>query len=241
MGRPRACNCRCRPTKFYRNDVSASIPSSTFANINAKFAGVTNLLPTSSAQLNDCNVYLINAWGATKEFPPTGGYDVWNLSSTHATILAAWVASGGKLICCVDYKQLLTGSASLVGSATSTAYGASLNALLAAAGSGLSVTPTNATSTTPSAWPTSTFISTSLTTGITGPVAHDWDGGSPISGGTLCFNPNSANQIRFETVGSGLVVLFGSRNTMWGDPATSFPPPPSWAAMSDFLQRVIDL
>jgi hypothetical protein len=180
-------------------------------------------------------VYLIGAWGSQKEFPPAGGYDVWNLDATNESVLADWVASGGKLIVAVDYRQFRLVPGTLPnGSTISDAYGVSLNGLLAACGSTLSVTPTDIIGASPVPRPTDTFLTTSLTTGIAGDVGYDGQAGSVISGGTLCFDGHPNNQIRFENlVGGGLVVLFGSRNTMWGET--------DWAAMSEFLQRIIDL
>lgn len=229
--------CHCRPKKFYRDALSTKIGGANFEYINDLFDGVTTLKPATSADLEDCNVYLINAWGAIVEFPPTGGYDVWDLSSTNSTVIADWVAAGGKLIVCVDFKDFLSGGVS-IGKGTTAAYAASLNTLLSDCGSGLSVTATDCTF--PIGAPsTDTFSSSSLTSGITGLVSYDNAAGSTSSGGTLVFNSDSQNQIRFDSAGSGLVVLFNSRNTMWGFPDSAIPP--DYTAMEEFLQRIIDL
>ena len=242
MGRP--CACRCTgATKFYRDYFQPLIPAGQFANINDVFAGVTSIPLLSIDELEDCNTYLIGCWGREKDTDrivmpqPFIYFEKWTLNDDQTTILSEWVRNGGKVIISIDFREWsIAGNPQAVqGRNVDFVYADKMNAFIHSCGGSISCNPAGPGNTN-NGFAQANFLDTALTNGILTPVKYDHGWGNTITGGTLAFNGNQYNQIRYETVGNGLIVVFSSQNTMWGDTVNG-----GYEAMREFLGRIIAL
>ena len=228
---------RCCPTgggNNYCDYFHGPLPSTNYQYFENVF-NPTTLAPASIGDLADCNCYLLACFGRPRR--PASSYADMQLTSAELTVLAAWVAAGGKLICTVDYKDAYSGS-SIIGRECDATYMTKMNNFLSACGSSLSAATNDSTS---GGWFTSTFnTSYPLTTGLTGNVYYDGlTAGGDLTGGTTIFNPNSHMVVAYdEPAGGGLIVCSGSQNILWCNTSAGAA---ANASMITFHERVRDL
>lgn len=237
--------CRRAGTKVYA-DYFRTILSSVYAPAydaltTISGSAVTQLLPSSLADLSDCNIYCIGGFGRQLgAFPANGG--IMTLNATERGIIADWVNAGGKLLCCVEYKNLLDGSGNIITRQSETSYYSQLSTLISDAGGSISFGMEDLLNGSfPTAVPKDVFLSDPWTSGITGEVEYDRDHGSSITGGTQLFAPDPRNTIVKEQCGSGWVICFGSQNCLWGNKDAGQSVPTGYVAMTQFLQFLYDL
>ncbi len=201
---------------------------------------VTQLLPSSLSDLDDCEVYCLGCFGAVDGSFTQG--QIMTLNSTQRGIIADWVNAGGKLLCCVDYKNLTTSGGTLLFRAVDTTFYDAMEQLISDAGGSLTFGREDAINgSTPHPYPVAAFLSDPWTTGITGDIEYDGPAGSSISGGTQLFAPEAKNTIVKQQCGSGWVVCHGSRNSLWGNQDDDQSPPTGYVAITQFLQFLYDL
>ena len=201
---------------------------------------VAQLLPSSLSDLDDCEIYCLGCFGRVDGSFTQG--QIMTLNATQRGIIADWVNAGGKLLCCVDYKNLTNSGGTLIFRNVDTTFYTQLATLISDAGGSLTfgaedvVTPAT---TTP--YPKATFLSDSWTTGITGEIEYDSNAGSSISGGTQLFAPVVKNTIVKQQCGSGWIVCHGSQNSLWGNKDISQGVPTGYTAMTEFLEFYYNL
>ena len=197
-------------------------------------------MPSSLADLNQCEVYCLGCFGRTDGSFTQG--TIMTLNSTQRGIIADWVNAGGKLLCCVDYKNLTTSGGSLLFRNVDATFFTHLEQLISDAGGSLTFGREDLiTGSTPNPYNKSTFLSDSWTTGITGEVEYDGPAGSSISGGTQLCAPVTKNTIVKQQCGSGWIVCHGSQNSLWGNKDALQGVPTGYTAMTEFLQFYYDL
>jgi hypothetical protein len=201
---------------------------------------VAQLLPSSLSDLDDCEVYCLGCFGAADGSFTQG--QIMTLNSTQRGIIADWVNAGGKLLCCVDYKNLTTSGGALIFRAVDTTFYNAMEQLISDAGGSLTFGREDAINgSTPNPYDKATFLSDSWTTGITGEIEYDGTAGSSISGGTQLFAPVARNTIVKQQCGSGWIVCHGSRNSLWGNEDENQTVPTGYTAITEFLQFFYDL
>ena len=175
---------------------------------------IDQLLPSSLSDLDDCEIYCLGCFGRQLgAFPLNGG--IMTLSSTQRGIIADWVAAGGKLLCCVEYKLLKDGAGNILTRQTEASFYSELATLISDAGGSITFGAEDLLNGSfPGPVPKGTFLSDSWTSGITGEVEYDRDHGSSITNGTQLFAPDARNTIVKQQCGSGWVVCFGSQNCL---------------------------
>lgn len=192
---------------------------------------ITQVLPATTADLADCNIYCIGCFGRLIPSPGAGG--IMTLTSGQRTVIANWVNAGGKLLCCVDYKDIYSGA--VLSRGVDSSFFTELETLISDAGGSLTFGAEDAVAGNPNPWPTSTFLSDAWTSGITGAVEYDRGFGSSVANGTQLFAPVTRNTIVKEQCGAGWVVVHGSQNSLWGNKDVSQGTPTGYAAMNQFL------
>lgn len=199
--------------------------------------GVSVMLPATAADLDDCGLYCIGCFGrdeyAFPETPDDGAK--WSLSSSEEDLLADWIDAGGKLLMCVDYNEL--GSNVLI----SDEYYDAAEAFLAKLGLSVTFGREDSAGGVSAPWPTDTFLSTALTSGITESFEYDGEAGSsfsftPSGAGTKIYD-GTAQTIAYFPAGSGWVLLFGSQNVLWGNKDKSQPTPTGYVAIEKLLDN----
>jgi hypothetical protein len=201
---------------------------------------VTQLLPSSVADLSDCEIYCLGCFGRANGVFPQG--QVMTLDATQRGVVADWVNAGGKLLCCVDYRNLYDSGGFLQSRNVDSSFYTQLATLISNAGGSLTFGAEDAvTPTTTVPWPTAAFLSDSWTTGITGQVEYDSSAGSSITGGTQLFAPVSKNTIVKQQCGSGWVICYGSTGPLWGNQDVSQSSPTGYVAVGQFLEFLWNL
>lgn len=201
---------------------------------------VTQLLPSSLSDLDDCEIYCLGCFGAADGSFTQG--QIMTLNSTQRGIIADWVNAGGKLLCCVDYKNLTTSGGSLLFRAIDPTFYDAMEQLISDAGGSLTFGREDAINgSTPNPYDKGTFLSDSWTTGVSGEIEYDGPAGSSISGGTQLFAPVAKNTIVKQQCGSGWIVCHGSRNSLWGNKDVNQGVPTGYTAMTEFLQFYYNL
>lgn len=158
------------------------------------------------------------------------------LTAPQRAVVAAWVNAGGKLLCCVDYHNLLDSHGTILTRATDSSFYSALSALISAAGGSLTFGQEDTVIGPTPPWPKARFLSDPWTVGNTDEVEYDFDAGSSITGGTVLFAPSAKNQIVKQQCGDGWVVCFGSQNALWGNADYLQSVPTGYTAMTQFLE-----
>ncbi len=238
-----ACGC-CQVNRIYA-DYFRTLILGSYATAKEKLeeisgSEVTQLLPASLSDLDDCEIYCLGCFGRVNGVFPQG--QVMTLTSTQRGIIADWVNAGGKLLCCVDYRNLYDGGGFLQSRNVDPSFYTDLATLISDAGGSLTfgaediVTPATVVP-----YPTAAFLSDAWTTGITGQIEYDSNAGSSITGGTQLFAPVTKNTIVKQQCGSGWVICHGSTGSLWGNDDVSQPTPTNYEAMGQFLEFLWNL
>lgn len=104
--------CRCSPpTRIYADYLTtlAESPGPSEDVVAALGAEPEWVRPESAAELSDCRLYTIGCFGFSRKSPSSvpGNGGVWNLTALQQTTVVDWVLGGGKLVICVDYRNLI--------------------------------------------------------------------------------------------------------------------------------------
>ncbi len=239
-----SCGCCEQPKPYiycdyFRTAIATQYAPPKDALETISGSAITQVLPSSVADLADCNIYCLACFGRANG--PPGSGQIMTLTSGQRTVIADWVNAGGKLLACLDYKDLYNSGGSLISKGVDSTFFTELATLISDAGGTLTFGAEDAVAGNPDPWPTSTFLSDSWTSGITGAVEYDRGFGSSITNGTQLFAPVTKNTIVKQQCGSGWVVVHGSQNSLWGNKDVSQGTPTGYTAMTQFLNFYFNL
>lgn len=198
-------------------------------------SGVDVLLPSVAADLDDCSLYCVGVFGHDRYGPSSQG-SKWTLTSAQEDLIAAWVDTGGKVIMCMEYHRLLPLSNNITQESNN--YYDAAEAFLTKCG--LSVTFGREDAAGPSPpWPTDTFLSTTLTSGVSESFEYDGSAGTsftftPSGAGTKIYDGTQQTAAYFAS-GSGWVILTGSQNLLWGNKDKDQTTPTNYTAIEKLL------